>query len=187
MSRLKQIGEWFDERLLGGVIRESIEHPVPSKTGSWWYVFGSAALTIFGLQVVTSILLALNCVPSVAEAWNSLEYLNRNVTLGWYVPAGHGWGSNFKLAVVLIHIGGSGGLRGPAFDSVANTMTRDQLVRQVIQGGGNVSAYGKNLNPAEVTALVSFLETLHPAGRPPDRDASLSAMQQTEPTPASSH
>jgi len=36
-------------------------------------------------------------------------------------------------------IGGSGGLRGPAFDSVATTMTRDQLVGQ-IQGGGNMPA-----------------------------------------------
>ena len=52
--------------------------------------------------------------------------------------------------------------RGPALDSVATRITHDQLVRQVIQGGGNMPAYGKNLNPAEVTALVSFLETLHP-------------------------
>jgi ubiquinol-cytochrome c reductase cytochrome b subunit len=80
-------------------------------------------------------------------------------------------------------IGGSGGVCGPAFDSVATTMTRDQLVRQVIQGGGNMSAYRKNLNPAEVTTL---LETLHSAGRPPARNASQTAMQQTEPTPESS-
>jgi ubiquinol-cytochrome c reductase cytochrome b subunit len=32
-------------------------------------------------------------------------------------------------------------------------------------------AYGNNLNPAEITALVAFLETLHPAGRPVARDA----------------
>ncbi len=68
-------------------------------------------------------------------------------------------------------IGGSGGLRGPELDRVATRMTHDQLVRQVIQGGGNMPAYGKNLNPAEVTALVSFLETLHPANQPPARDA----------------
>ena len=41
----------------------------------------------------------------------------------------------------------------------------DQLIRQVIQGGGNMPAYGKNLSPAETTALVAFLETLHPAGQ----------------------
>jgi ubiquinol-cytochrome c reductase cytochrome b subunit len=41
----------------------------------------------------------------------------------------------------------------------------------VIQGGGNMPAYGKNLSPAETTALVAFLETLHPAGQSPARDA----------------
>jgi ubiquinol-cytochrome c reductase cytochrome b subunit len=51
-------------------------------------------------------------------------------------------------------------------------MTTDQLVRQVIQGGGNMPAYGKNLSASETTALVSFLETLHPPGHAPARDAS---------------
>ena len=55
--------------------------------------------------------------------------------------------------------------------------THDQLVRQVIQGGGNMPAYGKNLNPAEVTALVSFLETLHPANQPKARDAAQQVTQ----------
>ena len=77
-------------------------------------------------------------------------------------------------------IGGSGGKRGPALDSVATALTRDQLVRQVIQGGGNMPAYGKNLNPAEVTALVSFLETLHPSGHPPARDASQAVVTKEE-------
>ena len=105
MSRLKQIGEWFDERLqLGGAIREAMSHPVPRKSASWWYVFGSAALTIFCLQVATGILLALTYVPSAAEAWNSLQFLNHQVTLGWFLRAVHGWGSNFMVAVVLIHL-----------------------------------------------------------------------------------
>jgi ubiquinol-cytochrome c reductase cytochrome b subunit len=67
-----------------------------------------------------------------------------------------------------------GGRRGPALDSVALRLTEDQLVRQVIQGGGNMPAYGKNLSPAETTALVAFLKTLHPASQPPARDASRS-------------
>ena len=104
MSRLKQIGEWFDERLLGGVIRESIEHPMRSKTASWWYVFGSAALTVFLLQLATGILLALIYVPSASEAWSSLQALNHDVTLGWFIRAMHGWGSNFMVAIVLIHM-----------------------------------------------------------------------------------
>ena len=63
-----------------------------------------------------------------------------------------------------------GGARGPALDEVAIRLTRDQLIRQVIQGGGNMPAYGKNLNPAEVTALVTFMETLHPAHIAPARE-----------------
>ena len=38
-------------------------------------------------------------------------------------------------------------------------------------------AYGKQLNSAEVDALVSFLDTLHPANQPPARDASQAAVQ----------
>jgi ubiquinol-cytochrome c reductase cytochrome b subunit len=66
----------------------------------------------------------------------------------------------------------AGGQRGPALDNVAVQLTQDQLIRQVIQGGGNMPAYGKNLSPAETTALVAFLQTLHPAGQAPARDAS---------------
>jgi len=67
---------------------------------------------------------------------------------------------------------GEGGQRGPGLDAVAVRLTEDQLIRQVIQGGGNMPAYGKNLSPAETTALVAFLETLHPAGQQPAQDAS---------------
>jgi ubiquinol-cytochrome c reductase cytochrome b subunit len=104
MSRLKQIGDWFEERLgLGAPIREAMGHRVPRSSASWWYVFGSAALTLFMLQVATGILLAFAYVPSAAEAWNSLQHLNHGVTLGWFLRAVHGWGSNFMVAAVLIH------------------------------------------------------------------------------------
>src|SRR5262249_39839167 len=69
-------------------------------------------------------------------------------------------------------LGETGGQRGPSLDRVAVRLTQDQLIRQVIQGGGNMPAYGKNLSPAETTALVAFLETLHPKGQAPARDAS---------------
>jgi ubiquinol-cytochrome c reductase cytochrome b subunit len=105
MRIISQIGEWFDRRLqLAAPIREAAEHPVPRNTASWWYVFGSAALTVFLLQLVTGILLALIYVPSASEAWNSLQALNHDVTLGWFIRAMHGWGSNFMVALVLIHM-----------------------------------------------------------------------------------
>jgi len=79
-------------------------HPVPAKAASWWYVFGSAATVLLMMQVMTGILLALVYTPSAGEAWNSLQFLNHNVTLGWFLRALHGWGSDFMVAVVLIHM-----------------------------------------------------------------------------------
>ena len=59
-------------------------------------------------------------------------------------------------------------------------MTHDQLVRQVIQGGGNMPAYGKNLNPAEVDGAGVLPRTLHPANQPPARDAARQISDQTQ-------
>jgi ubiquinol-cytochrome c reductase cytochrome b subunit len=105
MRIIAKVGEWFDHRLqLAAPIREAAEHPVPRNTASWFYVFGSAALTVFILQLVTGILLALIYVPSAGEAWSSLQALNHQVALGWFIRAMHGWGSNFMVAIVLIHM-----------------------------------------------------------------------------------
>src|ERR1700735_1177316 len=105
MRLIRSAGKWFDQRLkLGAPMRETMNHPIPRETASWAYVFGSAAMTAFGLQLVTGILLALIYVPSASEAWNSLQILNHDVTLGWFIRALHGWGSNFMLAIVLIHM-----------------------------------------------------------------------------------
>ncbi len=109
MPELKQraidLYNWFEMRLgLGTPVIEAAEHHVPETTSSWWYVFGSAATVILGLQVVTGILLALVYVPSAGHAWNSLQFLNNNVELGWFLRAMHGWGSNFMIAIVLIHM-----------------------------------------------------------------------------------
>ncbi len=105
MRLIAKIQEWFDFRLqLAAPIREAAEHPVPRNTASWWYVFGSAAVAVFLLQLVTGILLGLIYVPSADEAWSSLQALNHDVSLGWFIRALHGWGSNFMVAIVLIHM-----------------------------------------------------------------------------------
>ena len=109
MTKLKQraieIYAWMEHRLgLVKPIVEAAEHPIPASSASWWYVFGSAATVLLGLQIVTGILLALVYVPSASQAWNSLQFLNHNITLGWFLRAVHGWGSNFMIAIVLIHM-----------------------------------------------------------------------------------
>ena len=68
---------------------------------------------------------------------------------------------------------GEGGRRGPALDNVATRLTDGQLIRQVIQGGGNMPAYGKNLSPAEVAALVAFMRTLRGPNEMPARNAAV--------------
>src|SRR5260370_29906610 len=70
---------------------------------------------------------------------------------------------------------GSGGHRGPDLKTVGTRLTRGQLIDQVSNGtpggakgggpgGGNMPAFGKQISPAEMTALVEFLENLRPAG-----------------------
>jgi ubiquinol-cytochrome c reductase cytochrome b subunit len=109
MASLKQrttdVYNWFELRLgLGTPAIEAAEHPVPASTSSWWYVFGSAATVILVFQVMTGILLALVYAPTASHAWSSLQFLDHNVPLGWYLRALHGWGSDFMVAIVLIHL-----------------------------------------------------------------------------------
>jgi len=105
MRLIKDLGEWFDFRLkLGKPIREAMEHPVPSRTASWAYVFGSASLTVMILQFVTGICLAFVYVPAADGAWNSLQTLNHQQAFGWFIRALHGWGSNFMVALVITHM-----------------------------------------------------------------------------------
>jgi ubiquinol-cytochrome c reductase cytochrome b subunit len=70
---------------------------------------------------------------------------------------------------------GSGGERGPDLTDVGTRLDEDQLIRQVLQGGGNMPAYGKHLSPPQVTALVAFLGSLRPEGEPASREADLPA------------
>jgi ubiquinol-cytochrome c reductase cytochrome b subunit len=97
--------EWLEHRL--GLIKplsDAAAHPTPANNASWLYVFGSAATVLLILQVVTGILLALVYSPSANEAWTSLGVLNHSIYLGWYLRALHGWGSDFMIAIVLIHM-----------------------------------------------------------------------------------
>jgi ubiquinol-cytochrome c reductase cytochrome b subunit len=67
---------------------------------------------------------------------------------------------------------GSGGRRGPDLTTVGTRLTRGQLIDQVSNGtpgGGDMPAYGRQIRPAEMTALVAFLESLRPPGQLPAR------------------
>jgi ubiquinol-cytochrome c reductase cytochrome b subunit len=78
---------------------------------------------------------------------------------------------------------GKGGRRGPDLTTVGTRLTRNQLIDQISNGtpggikqgdpgGGNMPAFGKQINPAEMTALVEFLANLRPPRAPPPEPAS---------------
>jgi ubiquinol-cytochrome c reductase cytochrome b subunit len=102
---IKSIYDWLDDRLhITELFQSTAGHHVPESSGSWWYVFGSATLLCFVVQVITGTLLAFVYVPSTNVAWTSLQYLNHVQYLGWYLRAVHNWGSNFMVAMMTVHM-----------------------------------------------------------------------------------
>jgi ubiquinol-cytochrome c reductase cytochrome b subunit len=105
MAWLPFIGRWLEERAgLNAAITPVLDHPVPRRSASWWYTFGSATLALFVLQIATGICLALVYVPSADKAYESLLYLNYEAPFGWFLRAAHFWGSNAMVAVMTLHM-----------------------------------------------------------------------------------
>ena len=105
MAWYRKVYDWLEHRVqLEAPVLDAVTHPVPRKTASWFYVFGSASFVLLTLQIVTGVLLGLVYAPTAAHAWDSLQVLNHDLPLGWFLRAMHGWGSNFMVAIVLIHM-----------------------------------------------------------------------------------
>ncbi len=105
MNRARQLARWLDDRLhISALFASTAGHEVPASSGSWFYVFGSATLLCFVMQIITGACLAFVYIPSTNEAWTSLQYLNHVQFLGWYLRAVHNWGSNFMVAIMTLHM-----------------------------------------------------------------------------------
>jgi ubiquinol-cytochrome c reductase cytochrome b subunit len=104
-EKLRAVGAWLDKRLkLQSLYASSAGHMIPRSSASWWYVLGSGTLVCFVLQIVTGICLSLVYVPSATDAYASLEYLNYQQTLGWFLRATHYWSSNFMVGLLTLHV-----------------------------------------------------------------------------------
>lgn len=105
MNMLRNVAVWLDNRLhLTALYASTAGHEVPASAGSWFYVFGSATLLCFVIQIITGACLAFVYIPSTNEAWTSLQYLNHAQFWGWYLRAVHNWGSNFMVAIMTAHM-----------------------------------------------------------------------------------
>jgi ubiquinol-cytochrome c reductase cytochrome b subunit len=109
MSRwLRLVGDWLDARLS---FRESVlpmlTHPIPRGAAGpmgWWYIFGSASVTLLAIQVVTGIGLALVYVPAADKAYESLLYLDYEQPFGWLLRALHYYAGSGMVVMVLAHM-----------------------------------------------------------------------------------
>ena len=79
------------------------KHPVPPNTG-WWYVFGSAVLVAFMMQVVTGIALATRYVASSGSAYQVLEFITYKAVLGNFLRGMHFFGASAMILLVGIHM-----------------------------------------------------------------------------------
>jgi ubiquinol-cytochrome c reductase cytochrome b subunit len=105
---LYAVGNWLDARLS---LRESLgpilAHPVPKAIAGpkgWWYIFGSASMTMLMIQIITGIGLALVYVPAADKAYDSLLFLNYEQPLGWFLRALHYYAGSGMVVLVLAHM-----------------------------------------------------------------------------------
>jgi ubiquinol-cytochrome c reductase cytochrome b subunit len=109
MAVWKRTLAWCIDRLgLGPVLQHLREHKVPAEIAGpkgWLYVFGPATLAAFILQLITGLGLVNWYIPSPAHAYESLQYLNSQVSLGWLVRGMHYFGASAMVVFVFIHAG----------------------------------------------------------------------------------
>ncbi len=95
---------WLEDR--SGLVswtRHALTHPVPPRLG-WWYVFGSATLIAFLLQVVTGIALATAYVPSTGQAYDSLQFITERALMGRFLRGLHYFGASAMVLLIGIHV-----------------------------------------------------------------------------------
>jgi len=95
---------WLDERVdLAGIRRTLLDRKMPGGL-TWWHTLGSATLTVFTVQVVTGVVLAMYYAPSPDHARDSIQYLQHSVMSGALVRGIHHWGASAMVVLVVAHM-----------------------------------------------------------------------------------
>jgi quinol-cytochrome oxidoreductase complex cytochrome b subunit len=97
--------EWLEERsgLVGGV-RYFLFRNVPADI-NWMQTLGSATLTAFLVQATTGVILAMYYHPDPNTAYESIQHITNDVTLGWLVRGMHRWGASVFIILMFLHMG----------------------------------------------------------------------------------
>jgi ubiquinol-cytochrome c reductase cytochrome b subunit len=104
-TRLTLVGNWVLERFpLTKFWNEHMAHYYAPKNFNFWYYFGSLALLVLVIQIVTGILLTMNYKPDAKLAFDSVEYIMRDVSWGWLVRYMHSTGASAFFIVIYLHM-----------------------------------------------------------------------------------
>jgi ubiquinol-cytochrome c reductase cytochrome b subunit len=96
---------WIDARFpLSQMWNEHLARYYAPKNFNFWYYFGSLALLVLVLQIITGIWLTMNYKPDAELAFNSVEYIMRDVNWGWLIRYMHSTGASFFFIVVYLHM-----------------------------------------------------------------------------------
>jgi ubiquinol-cytochrome c reductase cytochrome b subunit len=96
---------WIDARFpLSSMWNEHLAEYYAPKNFNFWYYFGSLALLVLVMQIVTGIWLTMNYKPDALLAFNSVEYIMRDVNWGWLIRYMHSTGASFFFIVVYLHM-----------------------------------------------------------------------------------
>jgi menaquinol-cytochrome c reductase cytochrome b subunit len=96
--------DWLEERsgLVGGT-KYFLFRNVP-RDSSWWHTLGSATLTAFLVQLGTGVILAFYYKPDPNSAYQSVQHINDDITLGWLVRGMHRWGASVFIILLFLHM-----------------------------------------------------------------------------------
>ena len=101
-----RIGDWVNERTPGlmPMYRAHMTEYYAPKNFNLWYYFGSLAILVLVNQIVTGIFLTMNYNPSAAGAFDSVQYIMRDVEWGWLIRYMHSTGASLFFVVVFMHM-----------------------------------------------------------------------------------
>src|SRR5690349_9310213 len=96
---------WVDSRFpLSKLWNDHLGQYYAPKNFNWWYFFGSLAMLVLVIQIVTGIFLTMNYKPDAALAFGSVEYIMRDVPWGWLIRYMHSTGASAFFVVVYLHM-----------------------------------------------------------------------------------